>query len=62
MTYTQRKEEELKKQIIPQTMESDFEAFWENAVAKLRKKYGASKFSFGLIRMYNANQSTIHEH
>ncbi len=36
MTYTQRKEEELKKQIIPQTMESDFEAFWENAVAKLR--------------------------
>ena len=36
MTYVERKEEQLKQQIIPQTMESDFEAFWKNAVAALR--------------------------
>ena len=32
----EQQEEQLKQQIIPQTMESDFEEFWKNAVASLR--------------------------
>ena len=37
MTYAERREEKLKAQIIPQTKEEDFEEFWENSVAELRK-------------------------
>jgi len=36
MTYSQRKEELLKKQIIPQTMEDDFEEFWNREIQNLR--------------------------
>ncbi len=37
MTYAERREEILKTQIIPQTMEEDFEEFWVNSVAAMRK-------------------------
>lgn len=36
MTYAQRKEEELKKSVIPQTKKDDFETFWQTEVEKLR--------------------------
>lgn len=37
MTYIERKEEMLKKQIIEQTKEADFEVFWKNQVKALRE-------------------------
>lgn len=36
MTYAERKEAELKKRVIPQTKNDDFEAFWQKEVAQLR--------------------------
>ncbi len=37
MRYEQNWEEQLKKQVIPQNYESDFEEFWRREVAALRK-------------------------
>ena len=37
MSYTSRKEELLKKQVIPQTMEDDFALFWQREVAAMRQ-------------------------
>ena len=36
MNYVERKEEELKKKVIEQTMKDDFESFWREEVKKLR--------------------------
>ena len=36
MTYIEQIEEQLKKQIIPQTKKEDFESFWETEITKLR--------------------------
>lgn len=37
MLYTDRREQELKKKIIPQNAKPDFESFWKQAVTELRK-------------------------
>ena len=37
MTFIERKEEALKKKIIPETKCADFEAFWQKAIADMRQ-------------------------
>ncbi|MBR3933171.1 MAG: acetylxylan esterase [Clostridia bacterium] len=65
MTYVQRKEEELKSKVIPQTKKDDFEAFWREEVNKLRRlpiKYDITKLDMPYYKTFTTYEIAFNTH